>query len=73
MDKFFKKNMEKYSIPGAAIVVVKDGKEVFKKGYGYSDVKEKILVDPDKTVFPAASVSKLFTATAIMQLQEEGK
>ncbi|KEI83239.1 beta-lactamase [Clostridium botulinum A2 117] len=73
MDKFFKKNMEKYSIPGAAIVVVKDGKEVFKKGYGYNDVKEKILVDPDKTVFPAASVSKLFTATAIMQLQEEGK
>ncbi len=73
MDKFFKKNMEKYSIPGAAIVVVKDGKEVFKKGYGYSDVKEKILVEPDKTVFPAASVSKLFTATAIMQLQEEGK
>ncbi|HDK7175914.1 TPA: serine hydrolase [Clostridium botulinum] len=73
MNKFFKKNMEKYSIPGAAIVVVKDGKEIFKKGYGYSDVKEKILVDPDKTVFPAASVSKLFTATAIMQLQEEGK
>lgn len=42
MDKFFKKNMEKYLIPGAAIVVVKDGKEVFKKGYGYSDVKKNI-------------------------------
>lgn len=73
MDKFFNENMDKYSIPGAAIVVVKDGKEVFKKGYGYSDIKQKTLVEPDKTVFPAASVSKLFTATAIMQLQEEGK
>lgn len=73
MDEFFKKNMDKYSVPGAAIAVVKDSKEVFKKGYGYSDVKEKVVVDPDKTVFPAASVSKLFTATAIMQLQEEEK
>ncbi|MBZ9621840.1 serine hydrolase [Clostridium sp. FP2] len=72
-DDFFKKNMEKYLIPGAAIAVVKDGKEVFKKGYGYSDVKAKVSVNPDKTLFPAGSVSKLFTATAIMQLYEEGK
>ncbi|MBU3091246.1 beta-lactamase family protein [Clostridium sp. CF011] len=72
-DDFFKKNMEKHSIAGAAIAVVKDGKEVFKKGYGYSDIDKKISVDPDKTTFPAASVSKLFTATAIMQLYEEGK
>lgn len=72
-DDFFKKNMEKYSIPGAAIAIVKDGKEVFKKGYGYSNIEGKISVDPDKTVFPAASVSKMFTATAIMQLYEEGK
>ncbi|WP_258280585.1 MULTISPECIES: serine hydrolase [unclassified Clostridium] len=72
-DDFFKKNMEKHSIAGAAIAVVKDGKEVFKKGYGYSDIDKKISEDPDKTTFPAASVSKLFTATAIMQLYEEGK
>ncbi|SHI68345.1 CubicO group peptidase, beta-lactamase class C family [Clostridium cavendishii DSM 21758] len=73
MDEFFKKNMSKYSVPGVAIAVVKDGKEILKKGYGYSDVKSKVLVDPDKTVFPAGSVSKLFTATAIMQLQETEK
>lgn len=73
IDAFFKKNMDKYSVPGAAIVVVKDGKEVFKRGYGYSDVKAKVAVDADRTVFPAASVSKLFTATAIMKLYEEGK
>ncbi|MCB2306430.1 beta-lactamase family protein [Clostridium estertheticum] len=72
-DGFFKKNMKKYSIPGAAISIVKDGKEVLKKGYGYSNIEGRISVDPDKTVFPAASVSKTFTATAIMQLYEEGK
>lgn len=73
MDKFFISNMQKYEIPGAAVVVVKDGKEVFKKGYGYSNVDKKIEVNPDETLFPAASVSKLFTATAIMQLYEQGK
>lgn len=73
MDNFFTSNMQKYKIPGAAVVVVKDGREVFKKGYGYSNLDKKIEVDPDKTLFPAASVSKLFTATAIMQLYEQGK
>ncbi|MGH4126037.1 MAG: serine hydrolase domain-containing protein [Clostridium sp.] len=69
-DVFLKKNMGKYSIPGAAIDIVKDGKEVFKRRYGYSNIEGKIPVDPDKTVFPAASVSKMFTATAIMQLYD---
>ncbi|MBU3132326.1 beta-lactamase family protein [Clostridium gasigenes] len=73
MDKFFKDNMEKYSIPGASVIVVKDGEEVFKKGYGYSNLDENIQVNPDETIFPAASVSKLFTATAIMQLYEQEK
>ncbi|GAA0076558.1 serine hydrolase [Clostridium sp. CTA-5] len=73
MDNFFTSNMQKYKIPGAAVVVVKDGREVFKKGYGYSNLDKKIEVDPDKTLFPAASVSKLFTSTAIMQLYEQGK
>ncbi|MBU3176851.1 serine hydrolase [Clostridium estertheticum] len=72
-DDFFEKNMNKYSVPGVAISVVKDGKEVFKRGYGYSNIEGKVSVNPDKTVFPAASISKLFTATAIMQLYEDGK
>lgn len=73
MNNYFKENMEKYNVPGAAVVVVKDNKEVFKSGYGYSDLESKVKVDPDKTSFPAGSVSKLFTATAIMQLYENGK
>lgn len=73
MDGFFRESMDKYSIPGAAVVVVKDGEEVLKKGYGYSNLEKNIEVNPDETIFPAASVSKLFTATAIMQLYEQGK
>ena len=73
MDNYFNKNMEKYSVPGALVVVVKDNKEVFKMGYGYSNLESKSLVNPDETMFPAGSVSKLFTSTAILQLYEEGK
>ncbi len=60
-------------IAGAVIVIVKDGKILFQKGYGYSDVAKKTLVSPDGTLFHIGSVSKLFTWTAIMQLVEQGK
>ncbi|RMD04381.1 class A beta-lactamase-related serine hydrolase [Clostridium autoethanogenum] len=73
MNNYFSEKMKKYSVPGVSVVVVKDNKEMFKKGYGYSNLESKTPVDPDKTRFPAGSVSKLFTATAIMQLYEEGK
>lgn len=73
MNNYFNEKIKKYSVPGASVVVVKDNKEVFKMGYGYSNLESKAIVDPDKTSFPACSVSKLFTATAIMQLYEEGK
>lgn len=73
IDNYFKDKMEKYSVPGAGVVIVKNNREVLKKGYGYSNLEEKVKVNPDKTTFPACSVSKLFTAIAIMQLYEEGK
>jgi len=49
------------------------GKLFFAKGYGYADVKNKKPVLPDRTLFRIASVSKLFTWTAVMQLVEQGK
>ncbi|MBX7174239.1 MAG: beta-lactamase family protein [Pyrinomonadaceae bacterium] len=60
-------------IAGATISVVKDGKLLFAKGYGYSDVKGKKPVSPETTLFRPGSVSKLFTWTAVMQLVEQGK
>lgn len=61
------------STPGASIAVVKDGEIFFSKGYGYANIEEKTLVDPQKTVFEYGSISKLFVWTAAMQLVEQGK
>ncbi|HET7100758.1 MAG TPA: serine hydrolase domain-containing protein, partial [Terriglobia bacterium] len=72
-DRFFGREMPGWHIPGAAFVLVKDGKVIFTKGYGYADLKNQTPVVPDQTVFRVASVSKVFTATAVMQLAESGK
>lgn len=60
-------------IGGMTISIVKDGKLLFAKGYGYSDAKAKKPVSPETTLFRPGSVSKLFTWTAVMQLVEQGK
>ena len=59
--------------PGATVSVVKDGKLLFAKGYGYADLDKRTPVTADKTLFRVASVSKLFTWTAVMQLVEQNK
>ncbi|RPI82381.1 MAG: class A beta-lactamase-related serine hydrolase [Chloroflexi bacterium] len=65
--------MKRDHVPGAVLVVVKDGSPFFSKGYGYADVENRIPVDPEQTLFRPGSVSKLFTWTAVMQLVEHGK
>ena len=60
-------------IPGAVVVVVKDGQILAQKGYGYADVDKRTPVDPATTLFRPGSVSKLVTWTAVMQLVEQGK
>lgn len=65
--------MERSDVAGATVLVMKDGKELLKKGYGYSDAKKKSPVDPDTSMFRLASISKLFTWVSVMQLAEQGK
>jgi CubicO group peptidase (beta-lactamase class C family) len=60
-------------IAGATVAIVKDGRLLFAKGYGYADVATKKPVSPEETLFRPGSVSKLFTWTAVMQLAEQGK
>lgn len=60
-------------IAGATVSVVKDGKLLFAKGYGYADVQKKQPVSAQDTLFRPGSISKLFTWTAVMQLFEQGK
>lgn len=72
-DQFFNQPQIKDQLTGATFVVVKDDQVLLKKGYGYADIAKKTPVDPDSTVFRIASISKSFTATAVMQLAEQGK
>jgi CubicO group peptidase (beta-lactamase class C family) len=73
LDGIMAAHMETHHIAGATISVVKDGELFFAKGYGTADVKDKKPVAADRTLFRIASISKLFTWTAVMQLVEQGK
>lgn len=58
--------------PGCFVGVIKDGKVVYAKGFGYADVEKKIPINSE-TNFNVASNSKQFTAASILLLQESGK
>lgn len=63
-------------IPGATVSVVADGKVLTARGYGMADTgtgeTDARRVDPERTLFRIGSVSKVVSATAIMQLVEKG-
>jgi D-alanyl-D-alanine carboxypeptidase len=58
--------------PGVTIIVTKDGKTVFRRAYGLADVEKKTLLTPE-VVMRIGSVTKQFTAVAILMLEEQGK
>jgi CubicO group peptidase (beta-lactamase class C family) len=58
--------------PGAAIAVIRDGQIVHRKAYGLANMEWNVPLDPD-AVFRIASLTKQFTAVAIMMLAERGK
>lgn len=61
-----------YQVPGLAITVVKDGKVIFKKGYGVRELGTTTAVDT-QTLFACASTTKAMTATCMAMLVDEGK
>jgi CubicO group peptidase (beta-lactamase class C family) len=73
LDGFMPYAIARGDIPGAVVVVVKDGQVLTEKGYGYANVAKKTKVDPKATLFRPGSISKLFTWTALMQQVEQGK
>lgn len=72
LDAYFQKALNQWQVPGMSIAIVKDGKVLLSKGYGLRNIEKKDLVD-SKTIFPIASNTKAFTATAIAMLVDEGK
>jgi N-acyl-D-amino-acid deacylase len=71
-DEMMTSFLDENKVPGAALAVTRNGKLVYARGFGYSDVERKEPVDP-KALFRIASVSKPFTAVAIIQLVQQGK
>lgn len=63
--------MKEYGVPGVALGIVEDG-VVYVRGLGITNVEDPLPVTPH-TVFPIASISKTFAATAMMRLVEQGK
>jgi CubicO group peptidase (beta-lactamase class C family) len=72
-DGIMNAHLDAYGIPGAVMVVVKDGEVLLAKGYGYANLETMTSVDPEWTLFRPGSVSKLFAWTAVMQLVETGR
>ena len=65
-------NYDGNGTPGASLMVIKNGKPVYTKSYGYADLENKTLVEPASN-FRLASVTKQFTATGILQLINKEK
>ncbi len=70
-------SLQREALAGAVVTVVADGKIITERGYGAADLGEgdraPVPVDPARTLFRVGSVSKLVTATAVMQQVQAGK
>jgi len=72
LDSYIQQGIKDWQIPGLAVVIVKDGKIVLMKGYGVKDINQTEPVD-ENTLFMIASNTKLFTGTALAQLDYNKK
>jgi CubicO group peptidase (beta-lactamase class C family) len=73
VDPLIGAQMEKEKIPGAVFVFVKDGRILYERGYGLANLETRAPVDPEKTIWRIGSISKVFTATAVVQLADRGR
>jgi CubicO group peptidase (beta-lactamase class C family) len=72
VDRIIRAEMAKSKIPGVAVAILRNGKPVKMKGYGYANMEHKVPVKPE-TIFQSGSVGKQFTSTLAMILVKEGK
>ena len=73
LDSAIAQGMAREHIPGAAFILVRNGRIVLARGFGHADMESRRAWNPARTIFPIASITKVFTATAVMQLVDQGK
>jgi CubicO group peptidase (beta-lactamase class C family) len=73
VDPMITAQMAKEQIPGAVFILVQNGRVVYQRGYGFANLADKTPVDPERTIWRIGSISKAFTATAVVQLADRGK
>lgn len=72
LDAYINREIKRWNLPGMAVAIVKDGKVLTMKGYGYADIQSKQPVT-ERTVFQIASNSKAFTGTSLALLEHYKK
>jgi len=72
LDTLIKNNLKQHGIPGAAVALVHEGRVIFSRCYGYGDTQKKVAITED-TYFMTGSLTKSFTALAVLKLIERGK
>jgi CubicO group peptidase (beta-lactamase class C family) len=73
VDTLIAAQMAKENIPGAVFLLVQNGRVIYKRGYGFANIALRQPVDPDRTIWRIGSISKVFTATALVQLADRGR
>lgn len=71
VDSFISRAVAERGIPGAAVVLVKDGRAFFERGYGVADYESRRPISPEDSVLRQGSTAKLFVWVMVMQLVEE--
>jgi CubicO group peptidase (beta-lactamase class C family) len=72
VDRYVMAEMKRQQIPGLSLAVVKDGKLVKARGYGFANVEHEVAAT-ERTIYQSGSVGKQFTAAGILLLAEDGK
>jgi CubicO group peptidase (beta-lactamase class C family) len=73
VDPLISAQLAKENIPGAVFLLVQNGKVLYQRGYGFANVARRQPVDPETTIWRIGSISKVFTATAVVQLADRGR
>ncbi|MEM8712035.1 MAG: serine hydrolase domain-containing protein [Planctomycetota bacterium] len=73
IDRIVEREMDSNHLPGVAVVIVRQGETIHRRGYGFADLSTQRPVDPDRTLFRIGSVSKALTCLAVTRVVQDGR